>query len=116
MQGCRPLQHEHFFAADGLFGSRDANGEHVDDGVYELFDDRTVIINDIFFTFTITDGDTLRLEPVVPDCVVNGCFAAQWAVSFAYPWPHLETNLPAALTPACPAAVNAPMALSVVRA
>ena len=84
-KGAVPLRHEHFFTAEGLFGSRDANGEQVDDGIYELLDDRTVVINDVAFYFSITGGDTLRLDPVIPDCVVDGCYPAQWAVAVAYP-------------------------------
>ncbi len=84
-EGAVPLRHEHFFTADGLFGSRDAEGDQVDDGLYQLVDDRTFVINDVAFFFSITGGDTLHLDPVIPDCVVNGCFAAQWAVAVAYP-------------------------------
>ncbi len=96
-KGAMPRRHEHFFTLDGQFGSRNAEGEQVDDGVYQLFDDRTVLINDVSFTFTITGGDTLRLDPVIPDCVVNGCYAAQWAVAVAYPgltWKRVAQAMP----------------------
>ena len=83
--GAVPLRHEHFFTVDGLFGSRDADGRQVDDGTYRVVDDRTVVINDGTFRYSITGGDTLRLDPVMPDCAATGCFAAQWAVAVAYP-------------------------------
>jgi hypothetical protein len=87
-QGAVPLLHEHFFSADGLFGSRDADGNQVDDGTYVLLDDRTVVITKEFgkVTFHVDiRGEQLFLEPVLPRCAKRGCFAAQWAVAVAYP-------------------------------
>jgi hypothetical protein len=37
-----PLEHDHFFTADGAFGSHDQNGEEVDSGDFELVDRDTV--------------------------------------------------------------------------
>ena len=41
---------------------------------------------DITFNYRLEgDGDTLLLDPVLPQCIKSGCFAAQWAVAVAYP-------------------------------
>ena len=95
--GAKPLVHSHFFTADGMFGSRDAQGNQVDDGTYEVTDPATVVIDKEFgqvtFHFQVTPGDRLLLDPVMPDCAAEGCFAAQWAVSVAYPglpWERVE--------------------------
>ena len=53
-------------------------------GTYRLADDRTVVIGEVSFHFRIR-GDTLFLDPVLPACIKNGCFEAQWAVAVAYP-------------------------------
>lgn len=87
-EGAVPLEHSHFFTADGAFGSKDADGSTVDDGSYELVDDTTVVITKEFGEVTfhfVADEDTLVLTPVIPDCVKDGCFAAQWAVGMSYP-------------------------------
>ena len=55
-------KHSHFFTADGQFGSKDFDGNQVDDGTYRLDGDDVVVINDQPFHFTI-DGDKLTLEP-----------------------------------------------------
>lgn len=84
-----PLVHSHVFTADGLFGSRDAQGDPVDDGTYQLEGEDTVVIDKEFgavtFHYEIAAGDTLTLEPVMPACAAEGCFAAQWAVGMSYP-------------------------------
>ena len=36
--GAVPLKHGHFFTAEGMFGSRDAEGDQVDDGTYRSID------------------------------------------------------------------------------
>jgi hypothetical protein len=79
-------KHSHFFTADGQFGSRDENGQQVDDGPYRIVGDDTVVIGDegTRFHFTITDNDTIEFEPVIPKCA-PGCFEAQWSVAVAYP-------------------------------
>ena len=89
-KGALPQEHGHFFTADGLFGSRDAEGDQVDDGTYELRSDDTVVIDKEFgkvtFHYSISpDGSTLMLDPVLPACAEKGCFDAQWAVAVAYP-------------------------------
>jgi hypothetical protein len=95
-EGAVPLKHSHFFTADGLFGSRDADGDQVDDGTYTLTDERDVVVTKEFgavtFHFEIRD-EKLFLTPVLPGCAKNGCFAAQWAVAVAYPglpWQRAE--------------------------
>ena len=87
-EGAVPREHSHFFTADGQFGSLDWNGEQVDDGTYTVIDNRTFAISKEFpyvtFHFQI-QGDTITLDPVLPDCAAQGCFEASWAVSVAYP-------------------------------
>ena len=85
-----PLTHSHFFTEDGQFGSRDDAGDQVDDGTYRAIDDNTIVISkefgDVTFHYRISDdGSTLLIDPVMPECANSGCFAAQWAVSVAYP-------------------------------
>ena len=88
-KGAIPLRHGHFFTEDGLFGSTDDHGDQVDDGSYQLIDPRTIVIEKEFgnvaFHYQIRDDGTLLLDPVMPKCTKKGCFAAQWAVSVAYP-------------------------------
>jgi hypothetical protein len=57
------VAHSHFFAADGLFGSRDQDGQQVDDGFWRLVDIDTFTINGTPFDFRV-DGDELRMEAV----------------------------------------------------
>ena len=87
--GAIPLIHGHFFTEDGLFGSTDDQGDQVDDGTYRVIDQDTIVIEKEFgnvtFDYRIQDDDTLLLEPVMPQCTKDGCFAAQWAVAVAYP-------------------------------
>ena len=83
-----PLRHGHFFTDDGLFGSTDDEGQQVDDGTYRLVDADTIVISkefgEVTFDFHVR-GDRLYLDPVLPSCVEDGCFAAQWAVAVAAP-------------------------------
>ena len=89
-RGAEPVEHGHFFTADGLFGSRDDSGQQVDDGTYVLKGDDTVVIDkefgEVTFHYSVSpDGTTLMLDPVLPTCAEQGCFDAQWAVAVAYP-------------------------------
>lgn len=88
-KGAIPLEHGHFFTEDGLFGSTDDRGDQVDDGTYRVIDQDTVVIEKEFgtvtFNYRIQGDGTLLLDPVMPKCTKNGCFAAQWAVAVAYP-------------------------------
>jgi hypothetical protein len=86
-KGSVPRTHSHFFTEDGRFGSLDWNGEQVDDGTFELVGDDTFVVSkefpDVTFHYAI-DGDSIRFEPVIPDCSPH-CFEAAWSVSVAYP-------------------------------
>jgi hypothetical protein len=86
-RGAVSRKHSHFFTADGQFGSRDAAGEQVDDGQYELVGADRFVINPgdsdaVTFRYTVT-GDTLRITPEIPACRPD-CFAAVWSVAVAY--------------------------------
>jgi hypothetical protein len=61
--GAVDVPHSHFFTASGMFGSRDANGEQVDDGRWEIVDTDTFEINGTPFDFQVA-GDELRMEAV----------------------------------------------------
>ena len=80
--------HSHFFTSDGRFGSKDFNGQQVDDGSYRLEGDGVVVINDQPFNYSI-DGDELTLVP--PKVDISGCttkecrFAATWVLMVAMP-------------------------------
>ena len=87
-RGAVPRVHSHFFTPDGEFGSLDWNGDPVDDGTYEIVDDHTLAISKEFpqavaFNYTI-QGDTIKFDPVIPDCAPE-CFEAAWSVVVAYP-------------------------------
>ena len=81
--GAVDRKHSHFFTADGVFGSRDANGQQVDDGTYELVGD-AFVINGVTFHYVITDHDTLSINPEIPKCAPS-CFEAGWSMAVAYP-------------------------------
>jgi hypothetical protein len=83
--------HSHFFTADGQFGSRDADGNQVDDGSYTLVGDDQVVVGGVTFHYTIA-GDQLALLPTIPSCRPR-CFEAQWSVQVAFPgytWQRTE--------------------------
>ena len=95
--GAVPIRHSHFFTDNGRFGSRDQDGNDVDDGMYRLIDDRTFVISkefpDVTFHFTI-EGDTIMFVPVIPACAPD-CFEAAWSVTVAYeglPWTRVAGN------------------------
>lgn len=87
--GAVSLKHGHFFTADGKFGSRDAQGDQVDDGSYRSIDENTIVVQkefgEVTFDYQVLPNGTLLLSPVMPACTASGCFAAQWAVSVADP-------------------------------
>jgi hypothetical protein len=90
--GAVPTKHSHFFTADGEFGSRDADGNQVDDGQYRMVGPDSIEIGSfegwVRFRYEV-EADTLRLFPVLPKCARHGCFDAQWALSVSYdglPW------------------------------
>jgi hypothetical protein len=86
-KGAVPQAHSHFFTADGKFGSKDHQGDQVDDGTYKIVDDGTFVVSkefpDVTFHFRVT-GDTIRFDPVVPSCAPS-CFEAVWSVMVAFP-------------------------------
>jgi hypothetical protein len=93
--GAVPRRHSHFFTSDGLFGSRDWNGNQVDEGTYELVGDHTLVMPygfedgapiQVEFRYRI-NGNTLRFEPVVPsDCSTSHCReATAWSITVALP-------------------------------
>lgn len=92
-----PLRHSHFFTAEGQFGSRDENGDQVDDGTYRIVDEGTFVVSkefpDVTFHYAI-DGDSITFEPVMPACRPD-CFEAAWSVSVAFPghpWRRVPGN------------------------
>jgi hypothetical protein len=86
-KGAVPRKHSHFFTESGAFGSRNHEGQQVDEAPYRIIDDKTVVIGDpgVTFHYQITNSDTLMLDPVIPDCAPQGCFEAGWSVSVALP-------------------------------
>jgi hypothetical protein len=81
--GAVDRKHSHFFTAEGLFGSRDAHGQQVDDGHYQLVGD-AFVIDGVVFHYMITGSDTLSITPETPTCA-PACFEAGWSISVAYP-------------------------------
>ena len=66
-------QHSHFFTASGRFGSRDFNGQQVDDGTYGVIDDDTIRIEGKEFGYAI-HGDELTLMAMIPEgCTSEDC-------------------------------------------
>ena len=85
-KGANPRVHSHFFTPDGEFGSRDWNGQDVDDGSYRVIGDKLVISKefpDVTFRFRI-EGDLIMFEPLN---VPRGCttFRCAWSIAVAYP-------------------------------
>lgn len=100
-----PLEHDHFFTADGAFGSHDQNGEEVDSGDLELVDEDTVSFpshaeefgydGDLVVDYTVS-GDVVTFEVALPNPCVDTCADAYaWALSaFASgPWERGEVPL-----------------------
>jgi hypothetical protein len=84
-EGAVPREHSHFFTADGAFGSRDWNGEQVDDGRYRVDGDTIVISKefpDVTFRYRV-DDDTITFDPEIPARCTT--FRCAWSVSMAYP-------------------------------
>jgi hypothetical protein len=84
--GAVDVEHSHFFTVSGLFGSRDANGQQVDDGRWMIVDADTFEINGVPFDFQI-DGDELRMRPVdVGTCPTAGEWCPEaWKLMVAMP-------------------------------
>ena len=97
-----PLEHDHFFTADGGFGSHDQEGEEVDAGDFSLVDTDTVRFPshaaefgysaDILADFSV-NGDVLTFTVALPEPCDEKCADAYaWALSaFASgPWERGE--------------------------
>jgi hypothetical protein len=87
--GATEVVHSHFFTANDEFGSRDEMGRQVDDGSYQVVDDRTITFpsSDVTVHFSF-EGDTVMFEVVVPDSCVGSCRNnTAWALSAFYPGP-----------------------------
>lgn len=71
-EGAVAVEHGHFFTADGQFGSRDSEGNQVDEGTFEIVGDDTVIINGVELGYSV-EGDELVLESIPEGCVDDEC-------------------------------------------
>ena len=84
--GAVPRRHSHFFTKSGRFGSRDWNGEDVDDGSYTLKGTNRIVIHKEFpsvtFTYAIKDK-TIKFTPLIPKTCST--FRCAWSVSMAIP-------------------------------
>lgn len=89
-----PVDHTHFFTADGGFGSRDQNGQQVDGGDYVLVDGGTLsfpshardfgFAGSILVGFTVT-ADTMTFRVRIPSPCEGACRVAYgWALSAFY--------------------------------
>ena len=97
-----PLEHDHYFTAEGGFGSHDQDGEEVDSGDYEEIDADTVTFPSHAGEFgyegdIVVDhaesSDWVTFEVRVPDPCTDACADAYaWALSaFASgPWQRGE--------------------------
>jgi hypothetical protein len=83
--------HEHFFDAEGVFGSLNQDEQQVDDGTYTILDTHTFKIGRSKFRYTVR-GNTLKMDPVITAAKREGALAkpgkftdAVWMVSVAVP-------------------------------
>ncbi len=87
-RGAVRREHSHFFTADGAFGSRDENGQQVDEGTYTLEGDDVVVINGDTFHYRI-EGDSISLSRIRSTSRIAppGCAAssATWVLTVAMP-------------------------------
>jgi hypothetical protein len=90
--GATPRVHSHFFTEDGAFGSLDWNEQQVDDGSYEIVDDRTFVIGETTFHYRIVEDDTILFDPVIPAASRRDALShpkkfsdATWSVAVAFP-------------------------------
>jgi hypothetical protein len=85
------VPHSHFFTADGRFGSRDENGQDVDDGGYQVVDSDTLSFGshaqefghagDILVDYSV-EGDQVTFQVKVPTPCDPACRVAYgWAMS-----------------------------------
>ena len=104
-EGADSIVHSHFFTDTGEFGSLTEDLEQVDDGTYEVIDERTFVISkefpDMTFHYEI-EGDSLRLTPVLTDALKEEALshpldftAAGWALTMSYPgetWKRVDCS------------------------
>lgn len=95
--GASAISHFHFFSSTGEFGSLDENESQVDSGNYVIIDKNTLqISNSDFsnatFNYTVTQTDTLQLEPVLTQAEIQQALAnpdqftqAIWMITVAFP-------------------------------
>lgn len=83
--------HDHFFDAEGFFGSLNQNEQPVDDGTYTIVDTHTFKIGRSKFRYTVR-GNTLKMDPVITAAKREEALAkpgkftdAVWMVSVAMP-------------------------------
>jgi hypothetical protein len=100
-----PFEHDHYFTADGAFGSHDQNGEDVDFGDYELVDGDTVSFpshadefgyqGDILVDYAVS-GDVVTFEVDLPEPCDKRCATAYaWALSAFASGPWVRGEVPA---------------------
>ena len=86
-----PLEHDHYFTANGEFGSHDQNGEEVDGGDYEAVDGDTLSFpshsqefgytGDILVDYAV-NGDGATFVVNIPSPCEDACADAYaWALS-----------------------------------
>jgi hypothetical protein len=86
-----PVEHLHFFTADGQFGSRDENGQQVDDGDYAIVDADTLAfpshahefgyVGDLLVDFAVRDDQITFAVDMPPNCESACGDAYAWAIS-----------------------------------
>ena len=100
-RGAEPFVHSHFFNENRGFGSLTEDLEPVDDGIYEITDDGTVVIGDVTFHYEI-EGDGLMLTPVLTKEMKAEARAhpleftnAGWSLAVSYPgqvWKRVDCS------------------------
>jgi hypothetical protein len=97
--GARPRVHDHYFTADGRFGSLDWNGQPVDDGLFRVVDARTFRIGKAAFRYRVR-GNRLSLTPLITAAAKRQALAtpleftqAGWQVMVSFPG-HTWTRVP----------------------
>jgi hypothetical protein len=94
-EGAEPFVHSHFFTETGEFGSLTEDLQQVDDGPYEILDERRFRIGNsdfgAVFRYEI-DGDELSLSPVITPEMKKEALAhplrfsaAGWSIAVSYP-------------------------------
>jgi hypothetical protein len=102
-EGARPFVHSHFFDDTGAFGSLTGELQQVDEGMYEIIDDRTFVLTNANVTFHYTiEGDQLLLTPVLTRAMKRQALAhpldfspAGGAIALSYPghvWKRVDCS------------------------